>query len=76
MVARVGSTRLGANHRMSRGRRGVMLRYAIRDARQDKDQQLREDATRWLWWWAPAIAEKAGVQINVADQQLAVAVNG
>jgi hypothetical protein len=33
-----------------------------------------EPRMAWLWWVAPCVAARAGVQINVAEQQ--VVVNG
>jgi hypothetical protein len=36
-----------------------LVKLTIRDACQDKDARLREEAARWLWWWSPAIARRA-----------------
>lgn len=39
----------------------AIVRLAIRDAIQGKKEKLRDEALRWLWWFAPTIAERAGV---------------
>jgi hypothetical protein len=33
----------------------ALVRLAIRDAQQCKNERLREEATRWLWWVAPCL---------------------
>jgi hypothetical protein len=50
----------------------ALMRRAIKDA-QGKQERVREEAARWLWEHAPVVAARAGVQINVAQQQV---VNG
>jgi hypothetical protein len=45
----------------------ALVRRAIKDA-QGKQERVREEAAQWLWDHAPAIAERAGVQIKVVRQ--------
>ncbi len=37
-----------------------LVRIAIRDAQQGKDERLSEEARQWLWTHAPTIAQRAG----------------
>jgi hypothetical protein len=43
-----------------------MVRVAIRDATQTRDERLRHEAAQWLWWVAPGIAQHAGVPAEEA----------
>jgi hypothetical protein len=36
----------------------ALVRLAIKDAIQAKNEQLREEAIAFLWWFAPTIAER------------------
>lgn len=38
-----------------------LVRLAIRDARQARNERLRYEARRWLWSFAPNIAARAGL---------------
>lgn len=39
----------------------ALVRCAIRDAKQRREERLRREASRWLWTHAPAMAKRAGV---------------
>jgi hypothetical protein len=45
----------------------ALIRRALKDARSD-NERLRHEATAWLWWFAPTVAKRAGVQVKVAQQ--------
>jgi hypothetical protein len=40
------------------------MRLAIKDA-QGKNERLRAEALRWLWWVAPSVAERMGVPAEI-----------
>lgn len=37
----------------------AVIKAAIRDAQQERDKRLREEAAQWLWDVASGVAEKA-----------------
>ena len=37
----------------------ALIRRALKDA-QDSNPKLRDEATQWLWWFAPTVAQRAG----------------
>ena len=42
-----------------------LLRRALKDA-ECGNENLRTEATAWLWWFAPHIAQRAGVEQHIA----------
>lgn len=46
----------------------AMVRQAIRDATQSKQEHVRYEAARWLWTVSPAVAERAGVPLKVTER--------
>lgn len=39
----------------------ALLRVAIKDALQHRNEHIRREAARWLWWVAPSVAARVGV---------------
>jgi hypothetical protein len=47
-----------------------IVRLAIRDAQQERDRRLKDEAREFLWTVAPGIAERAGVAPEKSSSQV------